>query len=191
MYVSSWICGVDGDFISRGRSSVPAAVTLLLLDTGVITGLVTRVTEVGQHVRPQAFVLGGHKAGQIVTGLNPAVTAQLIAMIDAFLLSQRQKFPSFIKVTQSSVDLTIVNTTCDQVLIFVDIKLHSTHALRVMRVDVLHMLDFFKALIHLHLFDGVAQGTEGAIVQKFLSHDLCSNNDLGVAVRVLWMRHRA
>lgn len=39
--------------------------------------------------------------------------------------------------------------TCDQVLVFVDVKLDSTHTLRVMCVDVLHVLDFIKALIHL------------------------------------------
>lgn len=70
MFMSSRVGGVDGHFVSGGRSPVPAAVSLLLLDAGVVTGLVTGVTEVGQHVRPQAFVLRGHKAGQIVTWFN-------------------------------------------------------------------------------------------------------------------------
>lgn len=191
MFMSSRVGGVDDHFISDGRTPVPAAVSLLLLDAGVVTGLVTGITEVGQHVRPQAFIFGGHEAGQIVTWFNPAVTAQLIAMIDAFLLSQRQAFPPLIEVTQSSVDLTVMNTTCDQVLVFVDVKLDSTHTLGVMRVDVLHVLDFIKPLIHLHLFDGVAQGTKGAVTQKFLPHNFCPDDDVRVAVRVLWMRHHA
>lgn len=68
--MSSRVSGVDGHFIPGGRTPVPAAVSLLLLDAGVVTGLVTGVTEVGQHVRPQAFILGGDEAGQIVTWFN-------------------------------------------------------------------------------------------------------------------------
>ena len=35
-----------------------------------MAGLVAGVAEVGQHVGPQTLVLGGHKAGQVVAGLN-------------------------------------------------------------------------------------------------------------------------
>jgi len=43
---------------------------------------------------------------------HPAVTAQLIAVVDALLLRQRQTLPSLVKVTQTRVQLPVVNTTC-------------------------------------------------------------------------------
>lgn len=48
----SGIGGVDGGLVARGHASVPAAVALLLLDAGVVPGLVARIPQVGQHVRP-------------------------------------------------------------------------------------------------------------------------------------------
>lgn len=48
----SGVGGVDGGFVARGQTPVPAAVALLLLDAGVVAGLVARIAEVGQHVRP-------------------------------------------------------------------------------------------------------------------------------------------
>lgn len=48
----SGVSGVDGGFVACGHAPVPAAVALLLLDAGVVPGLVARVAEVGQHVRP-------------------------------------------------------------------------------------------------------------------------------------------
>lgn len=50
--MGSGVGGVDGGFIAGGHASVPAAVALLLLDAGVVPGLVAGVAEVGQHVRP-------------------------------------------------------------------------------------------------------------------------------------------
>lgn len=48
----SGICGVDGRFVAGGHAPVPAAVALLLLDAGVVPGLVSGIAKVGQHVRP-------------------------------------------------------------------------------------------------------------------------------------------
>lgn len=48
----SGVGGVDGGFVAGGQSPVPAAVALLLLDAGVVPGLVAGIAEVGQHVRP-------------------------------------------------------------------------------------------------------------------------------------------
>lgn len=53
----SGVGGIDVDFLVHGHPSVPAAVTLLLLDAGVVLGLVARVAKVGQHVSPEAFIL--------------------------------------------------------------------------------------------------------------------------------------
>lgn len=52
---ASWVSGVggvDGGFVACGHAPVPAAVAFLLLDAGVVPGLVARIAEVGQHVRP-------------------------------------------------------------------------------------------------------------------------------------------
>lgn len=48
----SGVGGVDGGFVARGHASVPAAVALLLLDAGVVPGLVAWIAKVRQHVRP-------------------------------------------------------------------------------------------------------------------------------------------
>lgn len=48
----SGVGGVDGGFVACGHAPVPAAVALLLLDAGVVPGLVAGIAEVGQHVRP-------------------------------------------------------------------------------------------------------------------------------------------
>lgn len=48
----SGVGGVDGGFVAGRQAPVPAAVALLLLDARVVPGLVARVAEVGQHVRP-------------------------------------------------------------------------------------------------------------------------------------------
>lgn len=51
-YGGSGVSGVDGGFVAYSHASVPAAVALFLLDAGVVSGLVARISEVGQHVRP-------------------------------------------------------------------------------------------------------------------------------------------
>lgn len=48
----SGVGGVDGGLVAGRQAPVPAAVALLLLDAGVVPGLVAGVAEVGQHVRP-------------------------------------------------------------------------------------------------------------------------------------------
>ena len=48
----SGVGGVDGGFVACCHAPVPAAVALLLLDAGVVPGLVAGIAEVGQHVRP-------------------------------------------------------------------------------------------------------------------------------------------
>lgn len=189
---ASRVCGVDEELVASARSSVPAAVALFLLDAGVVTPLMTRVTEVWrQHVCPQTLVLRRDEAGHRVARLDPAVTAQLIAVVHALLLRQRQTLPSLVKVTQPRVQLPVVDAACDQILVFVDVELDSTHALEVVCVDVLHVLHLLEALIHLHLFDRVAQSAEQIVVQQLLPHDFSSDHDVGVTVRVLWMRRRA
>lgn len=49
--------GVDYGFVTGCHAPVPAAVTLLLLDAGVVPGLVARIAKVGQHVCPKALIL--------------------------------------------------------------------------------------------------------------------------------------
>lgn len=44
--------GVHGGFVAGRHAPVPAAVALLLLDAGVVPGLVAGIAEVGQHVCP-------------------------------------------------------------------------------------------------------------------------------------------
>lgn len=66
----SGVGGVDDTFVWGGPASVPAAVSTLLPDAGVVFGLIAGVAEVGEHVGPEAFVLGGHEAGQVVAGLD-------------------------------------------------------------------------------------------------------------------------
>lgn len=53
----SRVGGVDVDFLVHSHPPIPAAITLLLLDAGVVPGLVARVAKVGQHIRPEALVL--------------------------------------------------------------------------------------------------------------------------------------
>lgn len=57
MRKGSGVGGVNVDFFVHGHPSVPAAITLLLLDARVVLGLVAWVAKVGQHVRPEAFIL--------------------------------------------------------------------------------------------------------------------------------------
>lgn len=52
MRSGSGISGIDDGFVAGGHAPVPAAVTLLLLDAGVVPGLVAGIAEMGQHVRP-------------------------------------------------------------------------------------------------------------------------------------------
>uniref|UniRef100_A0A0E9PUU0 Uncharacterized protein n=1 Tax=Anguilla anguilla TaxID=7936 RepID=A0A0E9PUU0_ANGAN len=53
----SGVSGIDDGFVPDWHSSIPAAVALLLLDTGIVSGLVPGVSKVRNHVRPQALVL--------------------------------------------------------------------------------------------------------------------------------------
>lgn len=66
----SGVCGIDDAFVRGRPSSVPAAITTLLPDAGIVFGLVARVAEIGEHVGPEALVLGCHKARQVVTGFD-------------------------------------------------------------------------------------------------------------------------
>lgn len=66
----SGVCGIDDAFVRGGPSSVPAAIATLLLDAGIVFGLVARVAEIGEHVCPETLILGGHKARQVVAGFN-------------------------------------------------------------------------------------------------------------------------
>lgn len=77
----SGVSGVDGAFVWGGPSSVPAAVPALLPDAGVVFGLVAGEAEIGQHVGPETFVLGSHKAWQIVAGLDLAVATQMVSIV--------------------------------------------------------------------------------------------------------------
>lgn len=43
----------------------------------------------------------------------------------------------------------IITLTCDQVLVLVDVELHTAQALGGVCVDVLHMLNFVEAFVHL------------------------------------------
>lgn len=49
----------------------------------------------------------------------------------------------------SSEGQIIINLTCDQVLVLVDVELHAAQTLRGVCVDVLHMLNFVEAFVHL------------------------------------------
>lgn len=66
----SGICGIDYRFVWRCPSSIPAAVAFHPLDAGRVLCLISQVAEVGEHVCPNALILGGGKAGQIVAGPN-------------------------------------------------------------------------------------------------------------------------
>lgn len=66
----SGVCGVDDAFVRGGPSSVPAAVTALLPDAGVVFGLVARVAEIREHVGPETLILGAREARQVVAGLD-------------------------------------------------------------------------------------------------------------------------
>lgn len=59
----SGVGGIDAALVRRGGPSIPAAVAVLLLDARVALGLVAQVALVGQHVGPEALVLGRYSAG--------------------------------------------------------------------------------------------------------------------------------
>lgn len=44
---------------------------------------------------------------------------------------------------------TLASPTCDQVLVLVDVELHAAQTLGGVCVDVLHMLNFVEAFVHL------------------------------------------
>lgn len=52
MHSGSGVGGIDGGFVTGAHAPVPAAVAFLLLDAGVVSGLVAGIAKVGQHVRP-------------------------------------------------------------------------------------------------------------------------------------------
>lgn len=56
-------------------------------------GLIARVPEIGEHVGPETFILGGHKARQVVAGLDLAIATQVVAVIEALALGQREVVP--------------------------------------------------------------------------------------------------
>lgn len=45
---------------------------------------------------------------------HPAVAAQLVAVVDALLLGQREVLPPLVEVAQARVDLAIVHPTCSR-----------------------------------------------------------------------------
>jgi len=45
---------------------------------------------------------------------HPAVAAQLVAVVDALLLGQREALPPLVEVAQARVDLAIVHPTCSR-----------------------------------------------------------------------------
>lgn len=116
----SGVCGIDDAFVRGRPSSVPAAVATLLPDAGIVFGLVARVAEIGEHVGPEALILGGHKARQVVAGFDLAVTAQVIPVVEPLALGKGELVPPLHKVAQSCVHLTVIDTACQQVLVLVD-----------------------------------------------------------------------
>lgn len=46
----------------------------------------------------------------LLVSTHPAVAAQLVSMIDALLLSQREAFPLLVEVAQTGVDLPVVHS---------------------------------------------------------------------------------
>lgn len=67
------------------------------------------MAEVGEHVCPNALILGGGKAGQIVARPNLAATAQVITVVQSFALGQSQPVPFLIPVAQASVNLPLIH----------------------------------------------------------------------------------
>lgn len=62
---------------------------------------------------------------------------------------------------------SVAQLTCDQVLVLVDVKLHSAQTLRGVCVDVLHVLDLFKSFVHLQDTENkvdVKTGTKSAMM---------------------------
>lgn len=83
-------------------------------------GLIARVPEIGEHVGPETFILGGHKARQVVAGLDLAIATQVVAVIEALALGQCEVVPPLHKVAQPCVHLAFIHAPCQQVLVFVD-----------------------------------------------------------------------
>lgn len=168
----SGVCGIDDAFVRGGPSSVPAAVAALLPDAGIVFGLVARVAEIGEHVGPETLVLGSNKARQVVAGLDLAVTTQVIPIVQPLALGEGELVPPLHKVAQPCVHLAIVDATCQQVLVLVDLQLKATETLGSFRVDVLHVGHLGEASVHLHLLDGVDQRAEGPLLYQLLPHHL-------------------
>lgn len=54
------------------------------------------------------FALAGWR---LLLSTHPAVAAQLVAVVEAFLLGQREALPSLVEVAQPCVDLVIIHAT--------------------------------------------------------------------------------
>lgn len=54
------------------------------------------------------LVLAGWR---LLLSTHPAVAAQLVAMVEAFLLGQREALPPLVEVAQPGVDLVIIHST--------------------------------------------------------------------------------
>lgn len=54
------------------------------------------------------LVLAGWK---MLLSTHPAIAAQLVAMVEAFLLGQRESFPPLVEVAQPCVHLIIIHST--------------------------------------------------------------------------------
>lgn len=83
-------------------------------------GLIARVPKIGEHVGPETFILGSHKARQVVAGLDLAIATQVVAVIEALALGQCEVVPPLHEVAQPCVHLAFVHAPCQQVLVLVD-----------------------------------------------------------------------
>lgn len=83
--------------------------------------LIARVAKIGEHVGPETLILGGHKARQVVAGLDLAIATQVVAVIEPLALGQCELVPPLHKVAQPCVHLAFIDTACQQVLVFVDL----------------------------------------------------------------------
>lgn len=47
-----------------------------------------------------------------MTGTHPALAAQLVAVVDALLLRQRESLPPLVEVTEASIEPALKHTAC-------------------------------------------------------------------------------
>lgn len=119
--LGSGVCGIADALVWRGPSSVPAAVATLLPNAGIVFGLIARIAKIGEHVGPETLILGGHKARQVVAGLDLAIATEVVAVIETLALGQCEVVPPLHKVAQPCIHLAFIDTACQQVLVLVDL----------------------------------------------------------------------